>query len=126
MLKKQRGLTMISWMIIIGLVGIQGVMGLRITPVYLNFNSVKHIMDSLPGDPQVTDMTTKQLKKYISKRLKIDNLYELSRNKEAFKFVKKKTGLTLVLHYEERGPIMGNLEFVATFDHEVALPSKKR
>lgn len=124
MLKKQRGLTMISWIFVIGLVGIQAVLAMRIIPVYINFNSVKHMMDGLPGDPEVGSMSKKKLRQYISKRLKIENLYDLSRDKEAFKFVKKKTGTVLVLHYEERGPIFSNLEFVATFDHEVNLPGK--
>ena len=125
MLKKQRGLTMISWMFVIGLIGVQAVLAMRILPVYMNFNAVKHIMNGLPTDPETRQMSTKDLRKHISKRLKIDNMYDLSRNKEAFKFVKKKTGLTLVLHYEERGPILSNLEFVATFDHEVSFPGKR-
>jgi hypothetical protein len=125
MLKKQRGLTMISWVFILGLIGIQAILAMRIVPVYIGFNTVKHIMNSLPDDPAVRSMSAKQLKRYISKRLKVDNMYELSRNRDAFKFVKKKTGLTLVLHYEERGAILGNLEFVASFDHQVTLPKKR-
>ena len=125
MLKKQRGLTMISWMFLIGLIGIQAVMAMRIIPVYINFNSVKHMMDTLPSDPEVRGMSSNKLKKYISKRLKIENMYDLSRDKEAFKIVKKKTGMALVLHYEERGPILSNLEFVATFDHEILLPGRR-
>jgi microsomal dipeptidase-like Zn-dependent dipeptidase len=125
MLKKQSGLTMITWMIVIGFIGIQAVMAMRIIPVYINFNAVKHVMDGLPSDPEVRTMSTTKMRKYLSKRLKIENLYDLSRNKEAFKFVKKKTGLALVLHYEDRGPILSNLEFVATFDHEVSFPGRR-
>jgi len=125
MLKKQYGLTLITWMLVLGFIGIQAVMALRIIPVYINFNAVKHVMDGMPSDPAVSKMSPKGMRKYLSKRLKIENLYELSGNKQAFKFVKKKTGLTLVLHYEDRGPIWGNLEFVATFDHEVSFPGKR-
>ena len=78
-------------------------------------------MNDLPGNPDASGLSKRNLRKYLSKRFKMDNMYELSKNKDALKFVKKKTGLTLVLHYEERGPIFGNLEFVATFDHEVTL-----
>ena len=121
MLKKQSGLTMITWMFVIGLVGIQAVMAMRVIPVYINFNAAKHILNDIPGNPDARGLSAKKLRKYLTKRFKIDNLYALSENKDAIKFVKKKTGLTLVLHYEERGPIFGNLEFVATFDHEVGL-----
>lgn len=121
MLKKQLGLTMITWMIVIGLVGIQGVMAMRIIPVYMNFSSAKHILDSMPSDPKVRAMSPNRIRAYLSKRFKIDNLYELSRNKKAIKLVKKKEGLAVVLEYEERGPILGNLEFVVSFNHEVSL-----
>lgn len=121
MLKKQCGLTLISWMIVIGLVGIQGVMAMRVIPVYLNFSSAKSIVDSIPGDPKASKMSPKKLRKYLVKRFKIDNLYALSKNTEAIKFEKKKTGLVLILKYEERGPIFGNLNFVASFDHQVKL-----
>ena len=124
MLKKQRGLTMISWIVVIGLVGIQAVMAVRIIPIYMNFNSVQHIMDGIPSDPKMSKLTKQALLKNLKKKLKINGLYDLSRNKDAFKFAKDKTGNKLVVHYEERGAILGNLEFVVTFDHEVTLIRK--
>ena len=124
MMRKQSGLTMISWIVILGLVAIQGVMALRIVPVYLNYNSVRSVMDELPQDSAVKGISVKRLNELFRKRLKINNLYELARDKEAFKFKKAQGGYTLVAHYEEKGPIMGNLEFVATFDHEVVIITK--
>jgi len=123
-MKKQSGLTMISWIVIIGLVAVQAVMALRIVPVYLNYNSVRTVMDELPQDAKVKGMSVKKLNELFRKRLKINNLYELARDKEAFKFKKAQGGYTLVAHYEEKGPIMGNLEFIATFDHEVVILTK--
>jgi len=123
-MKKQSGLTMISWIVILGLVAIQAVMALRIVPVYLNYSSVRTVMNELPQDAEVKGMSVKKLDELFRKRLKINNLYDLARNKEAFKFRKAQGGYTLVAHYEEKGPIMGNLEFVATFDHEVVIITK--
>jgi Tfp pilus assembly major pilin PilA len=123
-MRKQSGLTMISWIVIIGLVAVQGILALRIVPVYLNYNSVRTVMDELPQDAEVKGISVKNLNKLFRKRLKINNLYELARDKEAFKFKKAQGGYTLVAHYEEKGPIMGNLEFVATFDHEVVIITK--
>ncbi|VAW61388.1 hypothetical protein MNBD_GAMMA10-1811 [hydrothermal vent metagenome] len=118
-MKKQSGLTMISWMVIIGFLAVQFILGLRVIPVYMNYHSVKNVMDSLPIDTDIKGKNVKAIKKILSKRLKIENLYELARDKEAFKFKKIKGGYNLVAHYESRGPIIGNLEFVATFDHQV-------
>jgi len=81
-------------------------------------------MDELPQDPVVKGISVKKLNELFRKRLKINNLYALAKDKEAFKFKKAQGGYTLVAHYEEKGPIMGNLEFVATFDHEVVILTK--
>jgi hypothetical protein len=121
---RQRGLTMISWVIIIALVAIQGVAAMRIVPVYLNYSSVKTIMDELKEDPEARGAAPSRLSSMISKRLSINNIYDLQDNKDAFEFQKTSTGMLVTLHYEARGPIYGNLEFVATFDHEVEIPNQ--
>ena len=123
-MRKQSGLTMISWIIILGLVAVQGVMALRIVPVYLNYNSVKSVMDKLPQDAEVKGISVKKLNELFRKRLKINNLYDLAKNKDAFKIKKIQGGYMLVANYEEKGPIMGNLEFVATFNHKVDIITK--
>ena len=123
-MRKQLGLTMISWMAIIALVAVQGIMGLRIAPVYLNYNSVRSVMNDLPEDAEVKGMSVKMLDDLFRKRLKINNLYDLARDKEAFKFSKIQGGYTLTAHYIEKGPIMGNLEFMATFDYKVDIITK--
>ena len=124
MIKKQLGLTAISWLIVIGLVGIQAVMALRIIPVYMNYGSAKSILDSIRADPDVDSMTQKEIRRAISNRLQVNNLSNIAANKDAFIFSKTSDGLVLTMSYEERGPILGNLDFVATFEYEVILPSK--
>ncbi len=124
MIKKQAGLTMISWVVILGLVGVQAVLALRIIPVYLNYSSVRTVMNELPQAPEVRNASVKTLDELFRKRLKINNLYELARDKEAFQFKKTAGGYTLVANYEERGPIVGNLEFVATFKHQVEIRTR--
>ena len=122
--KKQRGLTMISWMIIIGFLAIQGIMAMRIIPVYLNYGTVKSILDELAASPDVKDKNAKAINQLLRKRLGINNLYKLEKSKDAFKFSKIPNGYHIVCKYEDRGPIFKNLEFVATFKHEVDIITK--
>jgi hypothetical protein len=124
MQKRQRGLTMISWVIIISLVAIQGVAAMRIVPVYLNYSSVKKIMEEVKADSASHGAVPNQLNIMINKRLNINGIYDLQKNKDAFAYQKTKNGMNISLHYEARGPIYGNLEFVATFDYEVDIPNK--
>jgi len=119
---KQKGLTAITWIILLGLIGVQLVLALRIIPVYLNYGTVESIMDDLTTDVEIRGKTPGEVKKVINSRLQVNNVYSLQNNKSAFKFKKLSDGLEVSVHYEERGPIYGNLEFVATFDHQVVIP----
>ena len=124
MRRKQSGLTAITWIIILGLVGTQAILALRIIPVYMNFNTVKSVMDRLTTDAEAYGKTPGEVRTLINRRLQINSMYELQKNKQAFKFKKLTDGLQIDLHYEERGPIYGNLEFVATFNHQVIIPKR--
>ena len=111
-------------MVILAFLAVQGIMAMRIVPVYINDGSVKTIMNDITQDPDVKGLSAKKLKELLKKRLKINNLYHLAKDKEAFKFSKIKDGYHLTAHYETRGPIFKNLEFVVTFHHEVDIPIK--
>lgn len=124
MLKKQSGLTMLSWMFILGLVAVQAVMALRIIPVYLSHNTLKTVMDSMADSVDAKKLSGKKLSIIFRKRLKVNSLYELAKDKTAFKFKKIKGGYTIVADYESRGPILGNLEFVAVFNYQVDVLKK--
>jgi cell division protein FtsL len=123
MMHKQRGLTMISWVIILSLVGIQAVLGMRIVPVYMNYYSVKNIMEEMKNDPSLKGANNEALRIAINKRLNINSIYDLQKDTDAFKFVRAGEKTKIILHYESRGPIYGNLEFVATFDNEIEIPN---
>ncbi len=122
--RKQSGLTMISWVVVLAYLAVQGVLALRIIPIYLNYNTVKTVMNKLATDPDVKGLGAKALSKLFRKRLKINNLFELEKDKNAMKFKKIKNGYHLAVKYEERGPIWGNLKFVADFEYEVDISTK--
>ena len=125
MVKKQRGLTLISWVIIISLAGVQLVFAMRIIPVYIDFATVKSVMNDVQKKPEFASKSPREILTYIRKTLNVNNIYELDKQKDAFKFKKTTTGLELHLHYEDRGPIIGNLDFVASFDYQIVIPRSK-
>ncbi len=123
MIRKQRGYSIISWIIIIGLAGIVTVMGLRIVPVYMDYGSVKHVMDGLVEDAELRGASPVEIKSVIGKRFQMNNLYDLN-DKNAVKLQTLSDGTQVTVHYQVKGPIYGNLEFVATFDYQVVVPKR--
>lgn len=118
---KQKGLTFISWLIILGIVLFNGIIALNIVPVYINDHSVKTLMRNLEMDSTVRGKTAKDLKQTITKRLRINNVYSVS--KEHISVKKAKTGYLIRIEYEPRGKLIGNLDYIVTFKHEATIPA---
>ena len=122
--KRQTGLTAISWMVVLAYLALQGILALRIIPVYLNYNTLQSVMDKLAVDPEIKGKGAKQISQIFRKRLKVNNLYVLSASKDAFKFKKITKGFNLSIKYEDQGPIFKNLNFVAKFEYEVDITTR--
>ena len=61
-ISKQRGLTMISWIVVIIFLLFQGVIAMNVLPVYMTDSSVKSIMKELPDDVAAKDLSASGLK----------------------------------------------------------------
>jgi hypothetical protein len=119
--KHQRGLTMISWIVVIVFLLFQGVIAMNVIPVYLTDSSVKSIMQELPNDANARDTPTKELKGLVAKRLSINSIYSIK--PENIKVVKGRNENIVTIEYEPRGKLVGNLEYIVSFKHEARIPS---
>lgn len=120
--KNQKGLTMISWIVVIVFLLFQGVMALNVVPVYMTDSSVKKIMEDLPGDPKAKGLTAKQLKILLTKRLSINSIYTVNGD-----HITVKTGRgvnRVVIEYEPRGKLVGTLDFIVSFKHEAKVSAR--
>jgi len=124
MQKKQQGMTMVSWIVVISFLGVVMVAALNIIPSYLNFMSAKSVLNDLAADSITRGKSAVEIKKMISARFRTNNLRTIN-PKSAITFKNKgasqEAGYFVVLSYEDRGKIMGNLYFVTVFDHEVEI-----
>lgn len=120
-MQKQKGLTLISWLVIIAIVLFNGIIALNIVPVYINDHSVKTLMKNLEMDSSVRGGTAKALKQSIAKRLRINNVYSVT--KEHISVKKGKDSYLVKIEYEPRGKLIGNLDYIVTFKHEARIPA---
>lgn len=118
----QRGLTLISWVIIIIFLLFQGVIAMNVIPVYLTDSSVKSIMKELPNDSLAKDTSVTGLKALVAKRLSMNSVYSV---KSEHITVKKGRGENIVkIDYEPRGKLIGNLEYIVSFKHEARIATR--
>jgi hypothetical protein len=120
-LTRQRGMSMISWIIVIAFLLFQGIMAMRVIPVYVNDASVSSIMKKLPSDTTLSHASVRTIRETIEKRLKINNIYDIDRSDIVIK--PAKGGYDVTLDYEARGNLIGNMDYVISFNHEATITS---
>ena len=116
---KQQGLTFISWLVIIIVVGFFIMVGIKITPVYLEHFAVKKSMESLKAEPLISRKSLVEIRKMMMRRLDMNSIQYL--NKEEIKITRAGGVTTIVISYEKRKQIIGNISLVMTFDNSVEL-----
>ncbi len=121
-MKKQQGLTLISWLVVIVFLLFQVVIAMNVIPVYMTDHSVKKMMTSLPTDNNAKGLTPFNLKNLVAKRLNINSIYTVTA-----KHITIKSGRgehLVIIEYEPRGKLIGNLDYIVNFRHEAKVSAR--
>ena len=116
-LKKQRGMTAIGWIIVLGLIGFFVLLALRLVPGYLEFMSVSGAMQSLQNEPGITQKSPPEIRTLLSKRFDVNDVHTVKA--KDVKIEQKSGRLVISVNYEVRVPVMGNIDAVSKFQKEV-------
>ena len=128
--KKQQGLTLISWMIVAAIGILIMSAGLKIGPSYIEFNSVRSMMNSIAAEPGIKTKSSKYVYSQINKYMDINGLYNLAKisaKKKPFKLSLMKKGNNrkrLRVNYEVKIPWLGNISYLLNFKYAVVLGEK--
>ncbi len=120
-MKKQKGLTLISWLAVIAVVLFNAIIAMNVVPVYMNDHSVESLMMNLETDTSIRGASPNKIKDVITKRLRINNIYDVT--KDNIEIKKDRNFYIITLEYEPRGRLMGTLDYIVTFKHEVRIPT---
>ena len=117
---EQRGLTLMSMVIVLAVLGFFAYITMRLFPVYSEYRSVVSDMNALAEQPGIGTSDPARIKDLLFRRFYVS--YVENVKPDHVKIERKgNTGVTLVVAYEVRRPLMYNLDFVAKFDHSVPL-----
>ncbi len=120
MTRKQRGMGMMSWLVVLGIVVFFMLIGIKMVPTYLENYSIKQVLKHMEDDREVRKMSPMEMKKSFIKRLKINSVYEFDR--DAIKIKKEKFGTSFTVDYEVRKPVAGNVSIVMVFSESALIP----
>jgi hypothetical protein len=115
MKRNQKGITLLSFLFVLALVGFFGFLFMRLFPVYSEYfsavNDIKAVTQAAGADKQALP----QLKDSLYRRFQISYVDSVNLDKH-IKLRTEKDGKVLDLKYEVRKELMYNLDFVAKFE----------
>ena len=121
-ISKQRGLTLISWIVVIIFVLFQGVIAMNVLPVYMTDATVASVMEELPNDPVAQRASTKELKTVVAKKIRMNSVYTIK--PENIKVKKGRGENIVIINYEPRGKLIGTLDYIVSFHHEARIQTR--
>jgi hypothetical protein len=115
----QRGITFIGFVIVLAVAGFFAFLGMRLFPVYSEYYGVVQAMNALQDEPNIANKTPDQIKNLLERKFYISYVESVKKNN--VRVTRQGGGYLVNVKYEVRGPLVYNLEYVATFDRTVDL-----
>lgn len=121
--QRQRGASFVSWMVIAASVVFVLVTVAKIAPVYMEFATVKSMVDQIAGETTLSPQTgNRQLRRKLDDYMNVNGLYTIK--PEYFSIVglpEEKNAKALQVKYEVRKHWLANIDFTMNFEHAAIL-----
>jgi len=114
-LNKQRGLTFISLVFILGLIAFFTLLVLKIAPIYFNNSKVKNALAAVEQSVDITTKTRQEILSSLDKRFNMNYVEYVTQ--DDIKIIAQPGYVKVDIEYERVEPIMGNLSVLVEF-HE--------
>ena len=120
---KQRGITLIGFIIVLVVAGFFAYMGMVHGPAYSEYYGVVKAMNTVAADatPSTTEM--EPIRRALDRQFNVGYVDSVT-GRDAKLIRDKTTGNMLSMVYEVRKPFIYNIDFVVKFAHTVPLGSK--
>ena len=120
MYRKQRGITLMGFIMVATVAGFFALMGFKLFPAYSEYYGVVQSMKAVAGMPGSGNMDISELQKALQKQFDVGYV-DTVEGKNATLVRDKTSGNQLNINYEYRKPLFYNLDYVAKFDYTVTL-----
>lgn len=117
--RKQKGMTLMSFIIVLVVVGFFALMAMKLFPMYSEYNNLSSVMKEFAKQPASASMTSAQAFADLERRFNI--AYVSSVKREHVKIIRAGNSSKLNIAYEVRVPLVANLDVVGKFDNTVDL-----
>jgi len=120
--KHQQGLTLISLVFILGLLGFIVLLALKIGPIYLDHYKVSSALAEIEKTPGIQEKSQAEIRESLSKRFNMNYVYDVTQ--DDITITKYGSYLKVVIDYEVVKPIAGNLNVLVMFNDVIEVGQK--
>jgi hypothetical protein len=112
--KRQAGLGLLGWLIVLGLAAFGLTCFFKVGPVYLEYWQTKQAIEDVVLSNQAMGLSNEELFKSIEKHLDVSRIESITIRD--MHIVTEGKNRVLDARYEKRVPLIGNIDVVAKFD----------
>ena len=113
----QQGLTFLSLVFILGLIGFFVLLGLKIGPIYLNHSKVVSALADIKKNPDIEVQSESEIRNSLSKRFDINYVDDVTQ--DDITITRHGNYLKVVIEYEVARKIVGNLSVLVEFNDNI-------
>lgn len=118
--RRQRGLSITGWIFVIAIALFFALLGMKMIPSYLNYFSIVKVMEAIAQDASMKNAPATELRKAFYRRIDINGIYNFP--KKGLKIDRSQgEGTRMIVDYEVREPMAGNVDVVMHFNHAVTI-----
>lgn len=118
-MRNQQGAGLIGWLIILAFVGIVALVTIRTVPVYLEAYYVRSVLKSLQSDQGLVADDRNAVWQSLQRRFDVNDITSVKRDDVSIRKVAH--GTEIVIDYETRFPLVGNIDGIANFTSKVTV-----
>ncbi|ATE72620.1 DUF4845 domain-containing protein [Lysobacter capsici] len=122
MKRKQSGITLIGFIIMLGVGGVFVYMGMKLVPMYSEYYSVKRSLTDLANEPGAAQMDANKVRDLFFRRMEMSYVDSVKPNN--FKIIRGDSGMEVTVDYEVRRQLIGNLDVIGHFRAEQQFRTK--
>ena len=124
MKRTQGGMTLIGFVIVLGVIGFFAYIAMRLVPMYSEYYAVKQALKGLEAEPGIANRDPAKIQDLFFRRLYIS--YAENVKPSNVKIERIDGGWEMHVVYEVRKPLVGNLDVVGKFDVTERLTNQSR
>lgn len=113
----QKGMSLLSWLIVLGLVAFFAGAGFKVLPHYFDNMALEKLITSVETDKAANIRSINEFYGHVSKGLQVNSIRDLNLQ-DALKVTLENNEFRAHLKYEKREPLIENIDLVVRFDKE--------